>query len=514
MQRILPARHHWPLHGVAASRRIEAAALAHTCLDAPGAATLMQRAGAALADLALAIAPHARRVWVAAGPGNNGGDGLEAAWGLKRRGLAVCVSLAGDPFKLPPDARAAWDRAVDAGVEVHAADSTAGAADRLGPQDLAIDALLGLGAKRAPEGAMARLINLLNNLPCQRLAVDLPSGLDADTGCLLGNEAVQASHCLSLLTLKPGLFTAAGRDHAGTVWLDTLGIDAVAEGPDAWLTGKSRRGRWDRPPRHDSHKGSHGDVLVVGGAAGMAGAAVLAGRAALAAGAGRVWIVPLDPSALHSDPLQPELMWRSAASALDPDHLARATVVCGCGGGRAVADVLHLLLWRAARLVLDADALNQIAADPTLASALAARAGRGQPSVLTPHPLEAARLLGCPVASVQADRLRAAQQLADRWGCVAVLKGSGSVIAAPGLAPRINASGNGALSTPGTGDVLAGWLGGSWRSVARSEPTSLLQAHATALAAVWRHGEAAELGGLPLLRASALVEQMARPTAA
>lgn len=510
MERILPARQDWPLHGVAASRRIESEALSRARAG-PQPVSLMQTAGAAVARLGLAIAPHARQVWIAAGPGNNGGDGLEAAWALHRHGRLVSVSLAGEASRLPPDAQQAYQRAAAAGIRILAAGSPGEAPPPLGHEDLAIDALLGLGANRPPDARMARLIDCLNALPCQRLAVDLPSGLDADRGSVLGEAAVQATHCLSLLTLKPGLFTARGRDHAGSVWFDALGIDARHEPPEAWLAGPSRAGRWDHPGRHGSHKGSHGDVLVVGGAAGMAGAAVLAGRAALAAGAGRVWVVPLDPDASRCDPVHPELMWRSGPSAVEAAELDRSTVVCGCGGGDAVLQFLPEWLSHAARLVLDADALNAIAAHPALGQALGARASRGQQSILTPHPLEAARLLGCSAADVQGDRLHAAQALAERWSCVVVLKGSGTVVAAPGVAPSINASGNAALATAGTGDVLAGWLGGSWSSAAGQGDTGNAQAHAVALSGVWRHGAAADAAGVSVLRASLLVEQMARP---
>jgi hydroxyethylthiazole kinase-like uncharacterized protein yjeF len=512
MERILPARQDWPLHGVAASRRIEAEALSRAQAESHPV-SLMQTAGAAVARLGLAIAPHARQVWIAAGPGNNGGDGLEAAWNLHRQGRQVSVSLAGEASRLPHDAQQAWQRASSAGIRIVAAGSPGEAPPALGPQDLAIDALLGLGASRPPEGQIARLIDRLNALPCPRLAVDLPSGLDADRGSVLGQAAVRASHCLSLLTLKPGLFTAGGRDHAGSVWFDGLDVDVRHEPAVAWLAGPSCAGRWDQPGRHGSHKGSHGDVLVVGGAAGMAGAAVLAGRAALAAGAGRVWVVPLDPAATRSDPAHPELMWRSGPSSVDLAQLDRNTVVCGCGGGHEVGEFLPEWLLHAARLVLDADALNAIASSPALDQALGARASRGQESILTPHPLEAARLLGCTAAHVQGDRLGAAQTLAERWSCVVVLKGSGTVIAAPGMAPSINASGNAALATAGTGDVLAGWLGGSWSSVASQGDAGSLQAHAVARSGVWRHGAAADAAGLSVLRASVLVEQMARPLA-
>ena len=363
------------------------------------------------------------------------------------------------------------------------------------------------------------MIAQLNQWPDRVLAIDLPSGLDADTGHPLGEFCVKAAHTLSLISLKPGLFTGAGRELAGTVWFDNLGVDGVSHRathpPDAWLAGPSRFGRWAAPAAHAVHKGSYGDVIVVAGAPGMGGAALLAARAAHAAGAGRVWMLPLDPQAWRIDPLRPELMWRGGLASFDTDSLAASTVVCGCGGGEAVAAELPRLLLEAGRLVLDADALNAVARDPALQRALRARGERQQPTLLTPHPLEAARLLGVNSAAVQADRLLAARRLVDHLGCLVVLKGSGTVIAAPGETARINASGNASLASAGTGDVLAGWLGGCWSSGAGMAKAAPPQAHAAAiafkaaLASVWQHGAAAEATGLPLVRAADLIDHLA-----
>jgi len=483
-----------PLFDVARTRDIESRALAGLPAHA-----LMQRAGEAVARLALALAPHARTVRVVAGPGNNGGDGLDAAIRLQQAGKQVEVVLPGEPQA--DDARDALARARDAGVPI-----LDGARTPLGNHDLAIDALLGIGARRAAEGAVRASIEALNALPCPVLAIDLPSGLSADTGQPLG-AAVGAMHTLSLLTLKPGLFTAAGRDHAGTVWFDDLGVDTVADEPVARLGGALASPATQR--RHAQHKGSFGDVAVIGGAQGMTGAAVLASRAALAAGAGRVFVEMLDPVAPALDPGRPELMVRPGWShRVDRETLAGSTVVCGCGGGDAVRAVLPALLGSCVRLVLDADALNAIAADAALQQQLAARCTRHQATVLTPHPLEAARLLGCGVAEVQADRLAAGQRLADQSGCVVVLKGSGSVIASAGRTPRINASGNASLATAGTGDVLAGWLGAEWAQRRESDPQE--GAWQAAVHAVWWHGAAAEAAGAPVLRAADLIEWMAR----
>lgn len=481
-----------PLFGIAGTRELERAEMARL---APH--TLMKRAGEAVARLALALAPNAQVIRIAAGTGNNGGDGLDAAIHLRRAGKSVEVLLLGE--LQADDAREALARARDAGVPIQPS-----ATLPLRPQDLAIDALLGIGASRPAEGPLLAALQGLADLPCPVLAVDVPSGLNSDTGQPIGT-AVRCAHTLSLLTLKPGLFTGAGRDHAGTVWFDDLGVDTSTSPPPAWLGGASAAAI--EPRRHAQHKGSFGDVAVVGGAPGMAGAALLAGRAALAAGAGRVFVDLLDPNAQALDAGRPELMLRPGWShRVDRATLAGSTVVCGCGGGEAVRAVLPALLGACARLLLDADALNAIAADPSLRALLLARRGRGQATVLTPHPLEAARLLGCAASDVQGDRLNAAQRLADELGAVVVLKGSGSVIAGPGRIACINASGNASLATAGTGDVLAGWLGARWTAQPSQDAVDV--AWRAARGGTWEHGAAAEAAGLPVLRAADLIERM------
>lgn len=477
-ERILPPRRAWPLHDAATSRAMEVDAAA-----ALPAHTLMARAGLAVARLALAVAPRARRVRLLAGPGNNGGDALVAARWLQARGLEVAVTLLSDRSRLPADA--AWALAEATGVRVESE----------WPQgcdaDLIVDGLLGLGLSRAPEGALAEAIRRVNAAQNERtvLAIDLPSGLDGDQGRVFDGLAVRATHTLSLLSLKPGLFTHVGRDHAGALWFDDLGVTPAPTSMTLIAAGR------DETAPHAAHKGSHGDVIVIGGAAGMGGAAVLAAHAALAAGAGRVFL-----GALGGDAALPacraEVMRRTVTELATPERLAGATVVAGCGGGDDIATILPLLLHHARQLVLDADALNAIGRDESLRSALSRRSGRGRPTVLTPHPAEAARLLDCPTSAVQADRLGAARQLASALTAVVVLKGSGTVIAQPDGTLAINATGNARLASGGTGDVLAGWVGGRWarRGDAAAE---------AAADAVHRHGLAAEVtaGSGPLLAA-------------
>jgi ADP-dependent NAD(P)H-hydrate dehydratase / NAD(P)H-hydrate epimerase len=489
----------WPLHDAQQSRRIETSAAA-----ALPPHTLMQRAGLAVAQLALAVAPHAERIWIAAGPGNNGGDGLEAAMHLRAAGKNVQVSLAGDPSTMPADAAASFRRAADAGVAIGEATAAPAAVD------LAIDALLGLGTTRPAEGAIAQMVHAISALACPRLAVDLPSGLAADTGAALGPLVVHATHTLALLTLKPGLFTTMGREQSGALWFDDLGCaaESAAVPPRAQL-GDADSAHHLRPARgHAGHKGGYGDVLAVGGAPGMGGALALAARAALAGGAGRVFACALDPSAPTHDVLAPELMWRPAMWHGDPQAWQDATVVCGCGGGDAVREALSVLLSRSARLVLDADALNAVAADTALQSLLTARASRQRATVLTPHPLEAARLLALvDTGKVQANRLAAAQSLAQRFNCTVLLKGSGSVIAAPRRTPVINPTGNARLAGAGTGDVLAGWLAGLWSASAATG--AMADAFAAARAAAYWHGAAAQRGDVSApLTASALLSSL------
>ncbi|MBE0473703.1 NAD(P)H-hydrate dehydratase [Rhodoferax sp.] len=460
------------LHDVAATRQLES----HLQQALPEH-TLMARAGLAVARLALAIAPHAQRIWIAAGPGNNGGDGIEAALHLQRWGKQPLVSWLGNREQASADTRLAYQSALEAGVPFVAAAPA--------QFDLCIDALLGIGSQvREPAGLMADWMHQINRCGAPVLAVDVPSGLQTDTGAA-SRCHVKASHTLSLLTLKPGLFTAQGRDLAGSVWLDDLQQDQAAPSapgappplpPSAWLAGQTVT----IPRSHASHKGSYGDVAVVGGASGMTGAALLAASAALHGGAGRVFVSLLDEQPMRLDTAQPELMFRQ------PDTLALASmsVVCGCGGGTSMAAHLPVLLKSAKHLVIDADGLNAIAQSASLQAQLGERGRQQRATILTPHPLEAARLLACSAADIQANRMAAAQQLARRFGCTVVLKGSGTLIARLDAVPVINPTGNARLATAGTGDVLAGLIG--------ARLAAGLNGFDAACQAVYQHGAVAD----------------------
>lgn len=482
-------RIHWqhpyarPLWNAQSSKRIEQQALATpTAAHLP---SLMQRAGGAMAQLANAVAPYARQAWVLCGPGNNGGDGLVAAHALAQRGLQVHVHWLGTPETCSTDTHHAWQQLRQAPVHW----LTPTDLPTLTADDMVVDALLGLGQRASNSPAALQIQQLLQHsyhATAHSLAVDVPTGLDTDSGAWLpgyqppAHWAPASRHTLSLLTLKPGLFTHHGRDACGTVWWEDLACTPILAQhlPDAWLSATPTP-----PPRlHNSHKGSFGDVLVIGGAAGMRGAALLAASTALHHGAGRTLLHLLAANDQSSATTLPDLMLPDADSA----HalLPHATVVCGCGGGTAVATWLPAVLQHAPRLVLDADALNAIAHDTALQAALQARRARQQDTVLTPHPLEAARLLQQNTSQVQAQRLAAAQTLAERLQCTVVLKGSGSIIASPDETPHINPSGNARLAIGGTGDVLAGLLAARW-----SAGTA---AHAAACHAVWEHGALAD----------------------
>lgn len=468
-----------PLYSVAATRWLEGNHVA-----AAGAPSLMQTAGSAVARLAMALAPHAETVWIACGPGNNGGDGLQAAALLQQWGKRVCVTQAPQASPRSGDARAAEQAAMDAGVlfAVHA------------PQhfDLGVDALFGIGALRPFSDLQGQWIQQLRAGPGPLLAVDVPCGLDADSGAVTDTH-VRADHTLALLTCKPGMFTAHGRDACGEIWFNDLGVPA----PDAAYCPSAAEltlAAALAPRAHASHKGSYGDVAVVGGAPGMTGAALLAARAALGTGAGRVYVALLQATGAAYDAAQAELMLR----AWDELPLARCTVVAGCGGGQAMPAVLPALLEHAQRLVLDADALNAIAQSPRLQDLTRARAPGS--TVLTPHPLEAARLLGCSSDTVQAQRFHALEQLVDRFACCVVLKGSGTLVGAPGAVTRVNSSGSARLASAGTGDVLAGMVG--------SALASGLDALQACVQAVYRHGAAGDLRSAPVCTASALCEQL------
>lgn len=464
------------LFTVAQIRTIEQAALKNLPHG-----SLMQRAGQAAAEAALKLLslPYtSSKVLVLAGPGNNGGDALEAACRLAAAGVQVLIIPCYAPEKLPADAQQALQRARAASL--HFADSAKfGDAQLTSGCALVIDGLFGIGLARPIEEPMRHLVEEINRLGCPVLALDVPSGLNADTGKVVGDGvAIRASETITFLGDKPGLHTCDGRDYAGKVTVATLGIGSDAFPPSHASLNDVNLFSWALNPRlQNSHKGSYGDVAVIGGAPGMVGAPVLASRAAAQCGAGRVFAAFVgDPPAYDS--AHPELMFRHA----NEINMASSTLVVGPGLG--ISDAARELVAQAlmtSKLVLDADALNLIAAAPDLARNLAQRA---TPAVLTPHPLEAARLLNTTAGVIQNDRTSVARELAKRFNAIVILKGSGTIIARPSGDIVINTTGNPALATAGSGDVLAGICG------------ALLAQHwpawEAALGAVWLHGHAAD----------------------
>ncbi|MEF8698681.1 MAG: NAD(P)H-hydrate dehydratase [Candidatus Accumulibacter sp. UW26] len=435
-----------PLYRAAELRRIETLAA-----EQP----LMQRAGLAAADLACSLSRRDASLLILAGPGNNGGDAFVAARLLRQRRFAVSVVFLGDAGRLPRDAAAAYRRFIDEGGSV---------VDRVpsGPRwALIVDGLFGIGLQRPLSGPYGELVLATNALAardrCPLLALDCPSGLDADTGNLRG-ESIRASHTITFIAGKPGLYTGDGPDYCGAISVAALDLDAeMLLAPAARTIGRDLFVACLRPRNRNSHKGTHGSAGILGGASSMVGAVFLAGRAALRLGSGRVYLGLLDRQAPTIDLLQPELMLRQ------PDALLAAGLgALACGPGMGGSDEARVLLERSCALdiplLLDADALNSMAGDPRLQQAVAERGSRRAATLLTPHPTEAARLLGIDTAQVQADRAAAAQQLAARYQAVVLLKGCGSVVATPDGRCFVNTTGNPGLATAGTGDVLSGFV--------------------------------------------------------
>lgn len=412
------------------------------------ATSLMERAGAAAAELAGMLASESgEAVAVLAGPGNNGGDALVAARLLAAQGSRVVVVSRADPARLPPDAakaRAAWR--TTGGILL----ADIPPSQRFG---LVIDGLFGVGLQRDITGEEAQWIERANAMDCPRLALDVPSGLDSDSGRIRGC-ALRADHTLTYLGLKPGLLTADGPDCAGELHLDTLGVDpaSLPVTPGIALTQLEKRHRLPARARN-SHKGQFGHIGIIGGSSGMVGACLIAGRAALQQGAGSVTLGVLDER-IAVDYGEPRLMFAVPESLVNAD-LDVLVVGPGLGQGPRAHALLQTALAVSCPLVLDADALNLLASDPGLASQAARRT---PPLLLTPHPGEAARLLGTRSSDVQASRIEAAQRLSAQYHAHVALKGAGTVIAHPDGRYAINTSGGPWLAQAGSGDRLTGMV--------------------------------------------------------
>ncbi|MGH8272842.1 MAG: NAD(P)H-hydrate dehydratase [Gammaproteobacteria bacterium] len=412
---------------------------------------LMERAGKAAFAAIRARWPDARRWRVYAGGGNNGGDGYVVARLARKSGFEVALIALKPPREDSPAATAA-SAYREAGGEIVAPKKTAAH-----EADLMVDALFGIGLSRAPEGAFAEAIEAMNAAPAPTVAMDIPSGLIADTGATPG-PAVRAALTVTFIGLKPGLFTGAGSSITGELVFASLDVpEEVADGLPvrAQRVTQAEVARGLPPRVHAAHKGLYGHVLVVGGDHGTGGAVRLAGEAAQRVGAGLVSVVTRPE---HVAPLlaaRPELMVHACPDGNLPGALSERSTVLALGPGLGQGE-WGKRLWEAALaldkpVVVDADALNLLAQSPRK---------RGN-WILTPHPGEAARLLDTTVAEIEKDRFAALEKLVSRYDAVVVLKGAGTLVGAPGAEPPwLCDRGNPGMASGGMGDALTGAIAG------------------------------------------------------
>lgn len=427
----------------AAARALDAQASA---LAGDGGQGLMAQAGQAAWQCLLQHWPQAQRIGVAVGAGNNGGDGYVLARHAQLAGRQVqVVAVPGKPPSTALAQRAASEFTSAGG-------SVAGFGGLLPDADVWVDALFGLGFDRAPEGAAKALIEALNAQAAPLLALDVPSGVDADRGAVPG-VAVRATVTLQFIVAHRGLYTGDALDHCGRKALAPLQLPAAAwsaVSPAAELWTQARLPALLPPRRANTHKGESGHVLCVGGNHGSGGAIAMAAEAALRAGAG---LVSLGTRRDHVGPMLARLPEAMTHALEDGDALPalldKARVVAigpGLGQDEWARALFARVLASARPLVVDADALNLLAQDPHALP----------DAILTPHPGEAARLLECSTADIQADRPGSAQRLAERFHAVVVLKGAGTLVAAPAQRPRLIAAGNPGMAVGGMGDLLTG----------------------------------------------------------
>jgi hydroxyethylthiazole kinase-like uncharacterized protein yjeF len=437
------------LYSTAQVRALDAHAIEK--LGIPGY-TLMKRAGEAALRYLRTRFPVAHRIVIVCGAGNNGGDGYVLARFAQAAGLTVTTLAATPPDALRGDALRAYEdlRASGAPIQPYAP-------QRLGEGEVIVDALLGTGLRGAAREEVAHVIREINRSGRPVLAVDVPSGLDSDTGVPLG-ETVRADCTVTFVGLKTGLFIGDGPAFAGTVFFDDLEIAAdTAAAPAARLERILECTIQQALPRRarSSHKGDFGRVLLVGGGVGMPGAVRLAGEACMRVGAGLVTVAVAPENVAAISAGRPELICLPLADAQSLTEAAeRADVIAiGPGLGRTpwARNALDKVLHANKPLVVDADALNIIAE-----SHVPARRNW----VLTPHPGEAARLLGMETAAIQRDRLAALEHLVGRYGGTVVLKGAGTLVGAPGCTPALCERGNPGMATAGMGDVLTGTIAG------------------------------------------------------
>ncbi|PZN29574.1 MAG: bifunctional ADP-dependent NAD(P)H-hydrate dehydratase/NAD(P)H-hydrate epimerase [Proteobacteria bacterium] len=440
------------LHTAAQVRALDAYAI--DTLGIPGY-TLMTRAGEAAVDVLRNAWPAARRILVVCGPGNNGGDGYVLARRARELEYEVSVVSVVNPSSLRGDARRAWQDYVASGGSTRA-----WSPECVRGVDVIVDAMLGTGLARPVGAEIAACIAGINGAGVPVLAIDIPSGLHADTGAVLG-AAVEARRTISFVGLKVGFYLDRGPDYTGDIHFDGLGIPADAAeriGMVGVRLDEQVLATALPPRRRSAHKGQNGHVLVIGGNLGMAGAARMAGEAALRVGAGLVTVATRPGNVAGIVAARPELMARGVDDGAQlASLLERATVLAvgpGLGQDAWARDLLTQALASGKPAVLDADALNLLA--PMFEQGGVPR----HDWILTPHPGEAARLLGTSVAEIQSRRLDCAQAIARRYGGVAVLKGAGTVVAREGVLPAFCDRGNPGMATGGMGDVLTGVIAG------------------------------------------------------
>ena len=413
--------------------------------------TLMKRAGQASLLVLRGHWPAAQRIAIVCGAGNNAGDGYVLAPMARAAGLQVRVLAASEPTRLRGDAQRAWQDWIASGGAVEPFSAAA-----LASAEVIIDALLGTGLEGPVRGDTAAVIAAINALGQPVLSLDIPSGLSGDTGLPCG-AAVRATASISFVGLKAGLFLGDGPDYCGTLFFDDLGVGTPDPPPEPRLqrmlqieiaAGLPRRAR-------AAHKGSFGRILIVGSGPGMPGATALAGEAALRVGAGLVTVLAAPECASAVAAHRPELIVQALHDVAAVDGFIERADVVAVGPGLGTSDwsraVLHRVMQTDKPLIVDADALNLIAAQ-----------GLGPRGnwVLTPHPGEAARLLGCSTTEVQQDRLGALERLVARFGGIVVLKGAGTLVGSRGRIAAFCEQGNPGMATAGMGDVLTGALAG------------------------------------------------------
>jgi NAD(P)H-hydrate epimerase len=433
---------------------------------------LMERAGAAALDALAGRYPDAGNLVVLCGGGNNAGDGYVLARLARQAGLEVKVIALVEPGRLKGDAAATAQKYLQNG-NVETALALEGA-------DIIVDALLGSGLNRPVEGSFAAAIEQINAASATVFALDIPSGLNADTGVCLGS-AVRADATITFIGLKRGMFTAEGPEFCGEVLFSDLGTPA---GMHAAIDVEARLIRHEevtfnlRARARDAHKGRYGHVLVIGGDYGYQGAAILAGCAVARAGAGLVTVATRPEHARTIPLFRPELMTVAVNVPRDLDALLDKAGVVAIGPGLGQSDWAISLFARVLQtrlpLVVDADALNLLAHEHQYR----------ENWVLTPHPGEAARMLGMTVGEIQSDRFAAAASLRAEFGGVVALKGAGSLVACATGPVLLNPTGNPGMAGGGMGDVLTGLIAGL---VAQG-----IEPDTAAPAGVYLHGLAAD----------------------